>query len=43
MIEVRIKGLKGDDVKIEFESTSLSVTAKLPVAYQTEGGSNEYR
>ena len=43
MIEVRIKGLKEDDVKLEFESTSLSVTAKLPVTYRTEEGGNEYR
>jgi suppressor of G2 allele of SKP1 len=32
VVEVRIKGLKKEDVKVEFAATSLSVAAKLPSA-----------
>jgi len=31
IIEVRIKGLKADDVKVEFSDVALSISAKLPV------------
>lgn len=37
VIEVRIKGLKADEVKVTFDATSLSVTAKLP-----DGSGSEY-
>lgn len=30
VIEVRIKGLKDEDVKVDFQSTTLSVTSKIP-------------
>ena len=43
MIEIRIKGLQRDDVKIQFESTLLSVTATIPETYRTDGGNSEYR
>lgn len=41
VIEIRIKSLKTDDVKINIESTSLSVTAKLPISSK-DGGDSEY-
>ena len=36
VVEVRIKGLKSDEVKVEFGAASLSVTAKLPPPSSSE-------
>ena len=43
MIEIRIKSLKNEDVKIDIEATSLSVTAQLPISSAANGGNSEYR
>ena len=43
MIEIRIKSLKNEDVKIDIEATSLSVTAQLPISPTADGGNSEYR
>lgn len=42
VIEVRIKGLKPDEVKINIEATSISVTAKLPAISTSTGGNSDY-
>lgn len=42
VIEVRIKGLKPDEIKIEIETTSVSVTAKLPASSTSAGGNSDY-
>ena len=43
MIEIRIKALKNEDVKVNIDSTSLSVSAQLPASTTSDGGSREYR
>jgi len=37
IVEVRIKGLKPEQVKVDFASNALSVTAKLPVSSASNG------
>ena len=36
VVEVRIKGLKSEDVKVEFGPAALSVSAKLPPTSSSE-------
>ena len=43
VIEIRIKALKNEDVKVNIESTSLSVSAQLPASTTSDGGNREYR